>query len=92
MLRFTVKPLARDACRKGNLATLRGMRLILDVDLDALDGDASAEVGRILRYWAGAAAQLPLDKSVSHDLMDSQYRPVGTFRIEWPQSTASPDV
>lgn len=58
------------------------MRLILDVDLDALDGDPAAEVGRILRYWAGAAAQLPLDQNVSHDLMDSQYRPVGTFRIE----------
>ncbi|KQS00667.1 hypothetical protein ASG12_07325 [Williamsia sp. Leaf354] len=61
---------------------LRDMRLILDVDLDALDGDAAAEVGRILRYWAGAAAQLPLDQAVSHDLMDSQYRAVGTFRIE----------
>lgn len=56
--------------------------MILDVDLDALDGDAAAEVGRILRYWAGAAAQLPLDQAVSHDLMDSQYRAVGTFRIE----------
>ena len=56
--------------------------MILDVDLDALDGDAAAEVGRILRYWAGAAAQLPLDQAVSHELMDSQYRAVGTFRIE----------
>ncbi|MCP2178001.1 hypothetical protein [Williamsia maris] len=58
------------------------MRLILDVDLDALDGDPATEVGRILRYWAGAAAQLPLDQSVSHDLVDSNYRAVGTFRIE----------
>lgn len=58
------------------------MRLILDVDLDAFDGDEGAEVGRILRYWAGAAAQLPFDQSVSHDLMDSRYRTVGTFRIE----------
>lgn len=58
------------------------MRLTLEVDLDSLHGDAHAEVGRILRYWAGAAAQLPLDQSVSHELMDSQYRTVGTFRIE----------
>lgn len=58
------------------------MRLTLEIDLDALGDDAPREAGRILRYWAGAMDQMDLTSPVSHDLMDSGYRPVGTIAVE----------
>ncbi|MGJ0119157.1 hypothetical protein ACQ7HM_08125 [Williamsia sp. MIQD14] len=57
-------------------------RLTIDVDLDAVQGDVAGKVGRILRYWAGAVGQIPLDEPVAHELMDSHHRAVGTLRIE----------
>jgi hypothetical protein len=61
------------------------MRFVLEVDLDAgaLGGDSRAEeLGRILRYWGGAMKQVPLDAGARQDLMDSDYTPVGSWRIE----------
>ena len=61
--------------------TLACMRLTLDLDLDALGGDAAAEAGRILRYWAGAMGQMDLTQPTRHDLMDSSYQEVGTIAV-----------
>lgn len=60
----------------------RGMRLTLEIDLDAPGDDAAKEAGRILRYWAGALGQLDLAAPLRHDLMDSGYRPVGAIAVE----------
>jgi hypothetical protein len=62
------------------------MRFVLEVDLAAgrLAGDdRAAELGRILRYWAGAMKQLPpLSPGDRQDLSDSDYTVVGTWRVE----------
>ena len=62
------------------------MRFVLEVDLDAgkLAGeDRAAELGRILRYWAGAMKQLPpLSPGDGQDLCDSDYTVVGAWRVE----------
>lgn len=57
------------------------MRLQLTIDLDDLPVDTSKEVGRILRYWAGAMDQLDLTASMRQQLMDSRYRPVGELTV-----------
>jgi hypothetical protein len=65
---------------------MSGMRFVLEVDLDAgkLAGeDRAAELGRILRYWAGAMKQMPpLAPGDRQDLSDSDYTVVGAWRIE----------
>ena len=61
--------------------TLTDVRLQLTIDLDDLPADTAKEAGRILRYWAGAMDQLDLTAAVRHQLMDSQYRPVGELII-----------
>jgi hypothetical protein len=62
------------------------MRFVLEVDLDAgaLAGEnPAAELGRILRYWAGAMKQLPpLAPGDRQDLSDSDYTVVGSWRVE----------
>jgi hypothetical protein len=62
------------------------MRFVLEVDLAAgrLAGDdRAAELGRILRYWAGAMKQmLPLAPGDRQDLSDSDYTVVGAWRVE----------
>ena len=58
------------------------MELRITIDLDALpDGAAVEEAGRILRYWAGALAQLDLASPAQHELMDASFGPVGTLVI-----------
>jgi hypothetical protein len=57
------------------------MRLLLEVDLGVLTGDANDEVARILRYWAGAMKQVELEPGFEQTLMDSAYAPVGTLRV-----------
>jgi hypothetical protein len=57
------------------------MHLTIDIDVDALSGEPAAEIGRILRYWAGAMKQLDLTPGLSHDLMDSEYKAVGTLAV-----------
>ncbi|AIY00247.1 hypothetical protein ART_0648 [Arthrobacter sp. PAMC 25486] len=58
------------------------MKFTLDVDMDALAGDAEPELGRILRYWAGNLKHYDLAPGTAETIMDSAYTPVGTWRIE----------
>jgi hypothetical protein len=58
------------------------MHLTIDIDLDALTGDAGDEVGRILRYWGGATKAMDLGQPLEQPLMDSTYQQVGTLRVE----------
>jgi hypothetical protein len=61
------------------------MRFLLEVDLDAgaLAGEHRAEeLGRILRYWGGAMKQVSLVSGARQDVRDSDYTPVGSWRIE----------
>ncbi|MFB9365879.1 hypothetical protein [Kitasatospora albolonga] len=57
------------------------MRFVLEVDLTdpAVLSDAHAELGRILRYWAGNLHHYPLEPGVQETLTDSTHRPVGTW-------------
>ena len=57
------------------------MHLTIDIDIDALSGEPEAEVGRILRYWAGALKQVTLAPGLEQDLMDSEYQPVGRLVV-----------
>jgi hypothetical protein len=61
------------------------MRFVLEVDLDtgALAGAGrAAELGRILRYWGGAMKQVELAPGARQELSDSDYAPVGEWRVE----------
>ncbi len=54
------------------------MILTLTIDLDTLGEDATGEeVGRILRYWGGAAKDLDWSQPIDFPLMDSAYAEVG---------------
>jgi hypothetical protein len=57
------------------------MRLVIDIDMDAVTGEVEREVARILRYWAGALTQMDLAPGADQVLMDSSYSPVGHLRI-----------
>jgi hypothetical protein len=58
------------------------MRFILEVDLDAVAGDPSAELGRILRYWGGNTKHLDLTTAQRHAVTDTEYAEVGELRVE----------
>jgi hypothetical protein len=57
------------------------MTLTIEINLAQLPDPKRAELGRILRYWGGAAKQLDLTAPFEQPLMDSAYRPVGILRI-----------
>ncbi|HEY8789543.1 MAG TPA: hypothetical protein VIM10_10485 [Actinopolymorphaceae bacterium] len=59
------------------------MKFILEVNLDAgvVDADRVGELGRILRYWAGNLKHYPLDDGDSQAIYDSDYAPVGAWRM-----------
>lgn len=57
------------------------MKITLEIDLEAVPEPRGDEVGRILRYWGGAAKQLDLATPAELPLMDSGYQQVGTLRI-----------
>jgi len=57
------------------------MTFELRVDLDRLTGDAADELGRILRYWAGATKKLDLTAPQEQAIYDSAYTEVGAWRI-----------
>jgi hypothetical protein len=61
--------------------SLRGMRMVIDIDMDAVTGEVEREIARILRYWAGALPQMNLAPGTDQVLMDSTYSPVGHLRI-----------
>lgn len=58
------------------------MKFVLEVDLDPLAGETTAELSRILRYWAGNLRHYALTPEDSAALYDSAYTQVGTWRIE----------
>jgi hypothetical protein len=59
------------------------MKFILEVDMGdtAWDGNAVAELGRILRYWAGNLKHYDLEPGDGSDIYDSAYREVGRWSI-----------
>ena len=60
------------------------MKFILEVDLDGFGDEAGRELGRILRYWGGAAPQLDLTTEATQAVYDSAYREVGHWEIAAP--------
>jgi hypothetical protein len=61
----------------------RGMRFVLEVDMGdtAFDGNAAAELGRILRYWGGNLRHYELKPGEGCVIYDSGYREVGRWSI-----------
>jgi hypothetical protein len=59
------------------------VKFVIEVDLDGWtgDGEAGKELGRILRYWGGAAPQLELTPGQGSAVYDSQYREVGRWLV-----------
>lgn len=57
------------------------MRFQLDIDLDALPEPHEAELGRILRYWAGNLEHYALVPGTDETVRDSGYQDVGSWRI-----------
>ena len=57
------------------------MHFVIDIDLDAVTGNPEHEVGRILRFWAGALKQMELVPGIEHELSDSEYQVVGHLRV-----------
>ena len=58
------------------------MKFVLNIDLEAIQGDHAAELGRALRYWGGAARQLDLSKEQRVEIMDSSYEaPIGYWEL-----------
>ncbi len=58
------------------------MKLIIELDLDAVSEAPAAEASRILRYWAGAVAQMDLTSETGHPLMNAAYdTQVGRLRL-----------
>ena len=61
------------------------MRFVLELDLEAgaLAGKGrGAEIGRILRYWAGYMKQLELVPGAWQECSDSDYTVVGRWHVE----------
>jgi hypothetical protein len=61
--------------------SVRVMRLVIDIDMDAVASEVDKEIARILRYWAGALPQMELTPGTDQVLMDSTYATVGHLRI-----------
>jgi hypothetical protein len=57
------------------------MKFELTVDIDNLTGKPADELGRILRYWAGAMKGLDLSARQEQAIYDSAYSEVGSWRI-----------
>jgi hypothetical protein len=55
-----------------------GMRFVLEVELGE---NAEKEVGRILRYWAGAMKEMKLEEGAGSAIYDSAYREVGAWKV-----------
>ncbi|MCS0634939.1 hypothetical protein NX801_04535 [Streptomyces sp. LP05-1] len=62
------------------------MRFLLEIDMtDPAFGDnAAAELGRILRYWAGNLHHYPLSPGTRETVYDSAYREVGHWAVTPP--------
>jgi hypothetical protein len=60
---------------------LKDVKLVIEIDLERLPDPKPEEVGRILRYWGGAAKHLALSKPLEQPLMDSTYQHVGVLKV-----------
>lgn len=58
------------------------MKFVLEVDLTPLAGGTTAELSRILRYWAGNLHHYSLTPEDASPVYDSAYTEVGSWRIE----------
>ena len=67
------------------------MKFVLEVELDemAADADTGKELGRILRYWAGAVQQIDLIPGQGSVVYDSAYRAVGRWAVTSEPDTAT---
>lgn len=63
------------------------MKFVLEVDLTGTtaEGEAARELGRILRYWAGAFKQMDPAPGQGSAIYDSAYREVGRWVITEPE-------
>jgi hypothetical protein len=59
------------------------MKFVLEVDMGdtAFDGNAAAELGRILRYWGGNLRHCELKPGDGPVIYDSSYREAGRWSI-----------
>jgi hypothetical protein len=59
------------------------VKFILEVDMgkNAFDGNAVAEMGRILRYWGGNLKYFEMKPGDGAEIRDSEYREVGRWVI-----------
>lgn len=59
------------------------MKFVLEVDMGetAFDGNAVAELGRILRYWGGNLRHYEMKPGDGSVIYDSAYREVGSWSI-----------
>ena len=59
------------------------MKFVLEVDINGMTAseEAGKELGRILRYWAGAVRQVELKPGQGSVIYDSAYRPVGRWAV-----------
>ncbi|MBB4951686.1 hypothetical protein F4556_007221 [Kitasatospora gansuensis] len=65
------------------------MKFLLEVDLnDPASPDDAAELGRILRYWAGNLKHYSLEPGSGEDVYDSAYRKVGQWSVTLPTADA----
>ena len=62
------------------------MKFTLTIDLDKMpEGDQVAEVGRVLRYWAGALKDVELSDGAGVNVYDSSYTKVGRWQVSRDQ-------
>ena len=59
------------------------VKFVLEVDISGMTAreETGKELGRILRYWAGAVQQVELKPGQGSDIYDSAYRPVGRWAV-----------
>jgi hypothetical protein len=57
------------------------VKFTIEIDLQQLPDPKPDELGRILRYWGGAAKQIDLSNPVEMPLIDSTYQQVGVLKI-----------
>ncbi|MFC5992973.1 hypothetical protein ACFQE5_01960 [Pseudonocardia hispaniensis] len=53
----------------------------LVVNLEAVEGQPSEELARILRYWAGNLKHYSFDEAHTESVMDSAYGEVGHWSL-----------
>lgn len=59
------------------------MRFIFEVDMntEAMKLNPEAELGRVLRYWAGNLKNYPMEPGTGEGIVDSEYKDAGSWAI-----------